>query len=332
MVAPLTPNEIRDAMKAWGIPFIEESGWERRGNGQGWGDVAGFMWHHTGDDAPDSADLRVVRDGRPGLSGPLSQFGLRDDGKVHLIAAGAANHAGGGDPAVLSAVRAESYGAIPPAPRYIHGQSGSVIGNPVFYGVESFYYRNLTGAARRMMPRLAAAIIWALDRKDTKNAWTAKSAIGHREWQRGKIDPRLDGGDTCATLRAETQALLNAGPSGTDKPKEWDEMASKDEIKAAVREVMTDPKTAASLLGNYQLTTGKPGPDGKPVYVGFPAFVRYTLPGMVAGAVAAALGQQNGQPLTSEQITAAAEAGTRAALDDLLSANVDVNLTPKESA
>lgn len=218
MVAPLTPAEIISALNAWGIPHVAEKGWENRHNGSGWGDVTGFMWHHTGDDAPDTADLRTVRDGHSSLPGPLCNFGLDDNGVVHLVAAGAANHAGGGDPRVLEAVMKESYTGAPPAPRYIHGEKGSVSGNGRFYGVETFYYRHLTPAARAMMPRLAAAIIWALDKKDTKNSWSEKSAIGHKEWQRGKIDPRLDGGDTCATLRAETAAYLKAGPGNLPRP------------------------------------------------------------------------------------------------------------------
>jgi uncharacterized ParB-like nuclease family protein len=62
------------------------------------------------------------------------------------------------------------------------------------------------------MPRLAAAIIDALDRVDAANSWSAKSGIGHLEWQRGKIDPKMPAGQSCATLRAATQAWLTPPP------------------------------------------------------------------------------------------------------------------------
>ncbi len=228
MVAPLTPQEIVDALTVWGIRIIEEPGWRTRSNNSGFGDVTGFMWHHTGDDLLNNTNLEIVVGGHEGLPGPLCNFGLRDDGRVHLVAAGGANHAGGGDIRVLQAVQDETYGEAPPAPRFTHddlvnGVPGTVLGNPRFYGVESFYHQDLTGTARSVMPRLAAAVIWALDRKDTHNTWTAKSAIGHKEWQKGKPDPRLDNGETCADLRRETQAFLDAGPEG--RAEWWRDMA-----------------------------------------------------------------------------------------------------------
>jgi hypothetical protein len=237
MVAPLTPNEIIAALKAWSIPYVEEPDWRTRSNGRAWGDITGFMWHHTGDDATDLASKDVIRDGHANLSGPLSQFALRDDGVVHVIAAGCANHAGGGDTAVLAAVRTESYDTAPPAPRFTHadlvnGKAGTINGNPLFYGVESLYYAKNTPAQRQRMPHLAAAIIWALDRKDPANQWTARSGIGHKEWQRGKVDPNLFG-QTMATLRAETQAYLDTGPRPMG-PEEDDGMKLTDKITVSL--------------------------------------------------------------------------------------------------
>lgn len=56
-----------------------------------------LLVHHTA--TPDTAagdypSLRVVRDGRTGLPGPLAQIGLGRSGTVYLIAAGLAWHAG----------------------------------------------------------------------------------------------------------------------------------------------------------------------------------------------------------------------------------------------
>lgn len=218
MTSPLTPDEILHAFRTWRVPFVEEPGWRARSTKRSWGDITGVMCHHTGDDAADKIDVAVIRDGHGTLPGPLSQFALRDDGVTVIIAAGTANHAGGGDFRVLDAVRAENYGAYPPAPRYTHGdlingKEGSVNGNPLFYGIEACYYRNLTKEARAAYPRLCAALIWALDKKDTANRWTAKSVIGHKEWQRGKVDPALV---DMAIMRSEVQALLEIGPVRID--------------------------------------------------------------------------------------------------------------------
>jgi len=214
MVRPLTPDEIVEALDTWDIRFVKTPGWRTRSNQGGWGDVTGFMVHHTGTEHPDPIEVDILVDGHSTLPGPLAQFGLTDDGVVHLIAAGAANHAGGGDTRVLEAVMFESYDQFPPAPRFTHddfrhGVPGSIIGNPRFMGVETAYRDEPTAKARATMPRLAAAMIWALDRKDTQNRWTAKSVIGHKEWQRGKPDPaKVD----MSVLRKEIQRLLDAGP------------------------------------------------------------------------------------------------------------------------
>ena len=226
MSRPLTADEILAALKRWGITYHETPSWRTRHNGSGWGDVQGFLWHHTGDDAADDVDLRIVRDGRAGLPGPLCQFGLRDDGSVDLVAAGAANHAGGGDPLVLAAVSRGNYGAYPPKSRYAHGQAGSVGGNAHFYGVETYYSgtHKPTGPVARTMPLLAAAIIDALDRIDNTKSWSAKSAIGHKEWQRGKVDP---GNVDCATLRTQTQELLDTGETVALTEAEMDRIAYK---------------------------------------------------------------------------------------------------------
>jgi hypothetical protein len=214
MAKPLTADNWVAALERWKIPFAEEAGWRSRANGGGWGDVQGFMVHHTGDDAPDTADLKVVRDGHAGLSGPLCNAGLEDSGLVRLVAAGAANHAGGGDAAVLRAMIA---GKALPAPRYTHAQLGdyvdAIIGNPRFAGVECFYYLKDSPAQRAMMPLLVAAWIDGMNRQNG-TTWGGNRLIGHKEWQRGKIDPKLFGSDTMDKMRAECAAYLEAGPDG----------------------------------------------------------------------------------------------------------------------
>jgi hypothetical protein len=239
MAKPLTADNWVAALERWKIPFAEEAGWRSRANGGGWGDVQGFMVHHTGDDAPDTADLKVVRDGHAGLSGPLCNAGLEDSGLVRLVAAGAANHAGGGDAAVLRAMIA---GKALPAPRYTHAQLGdyadAIIGNPRFAGVECFYYLKDSPAQRAMMPLLVAAWIDGMNRQNG-TTWGGNRLIGHKEWQRGKIDPRLFGSDTMDNMRAECAAYLKAGPNGeVDMTPE--QVATQDEILRRVYKIETE--------------------------------------------------------------------------------------------
>ncbi|MFN2636925.1 MAG: N-acetylmuramoyl-L-alanine amidase [Gemmatimonadaceae bacterium] len=70
-----------------GFPVVECPGWESRGHGPQ-PVVKGVVCHHTaGRD-----DMHVVRDGRPGLDGPLSQFWLEHTGRIFVVAAGLCWH------------------------------------------------------------------------------------------------------------------------------------------------------------------------------------------------------------------------------------------------
>ena len=102
MARPLKPSEILAAFDRWGVPHsrgrrvadpLEPDGLvparclglhapPHRRRPQRLGEPQA---HHRGD-APD-------------LRGPLANFGVTDDGRIDIVAAGAANHAGGGDPA-----------------------------------------------------------------------------------------------------------------------------------------------------------------------------------------------------------------------------------------
>ncbi|MBD3781710.1 MAG: N-acetylmuramoyl-L-alanine amidase, partial [Micrococcales bacterium] len=213
MARHLTAAEIRDAFRIWNVPAIYEPGWETRGNGGSWGDLGFLLMHHTGDDLPDNVSKNMLRDGRPGLSGPLCNFAPRDDGRLHVIAAGPANHAGTGDPRVLAAVRAESYGAAPPAPRFSQGQAGGVGGNSLSMGWESMYAGKNDPTINPLQYRVAvlsqAAISWKLTQVSGDH-WTGKSTLGHKEWQRGKPDPA---GIVMATQRADIDWCLTHGPA-----------------------------------------------------------------------------------------------------------------------
>lgn len=92
---------LADVARSAGLTVIEVAGWQARGARddrgavQGMTDVKTITCHHTaGPASGDFPSLRIVRDGRPDLSGPLAQLGLARSGAVYVIAAGLANHAG----------------------------------------------------------------------------------------------------------------------------------------------------------------------------------------------------------------------------------------------
>lgn len=89
-------TDLADACRKSGLPVEEVDGWQTRGHGPFFG-LNTIVCHHTA--TPSGAagnypSLRVVRDGRSDLPGPLSQLGLGRDGTVYVIAAGVAYHAG----------------------------------------------------------------------------------------------------------------------------------------------------------------------------------------------------------------------------------------------
>jgi hypothetical protein len=80
-------TQLAAVARRTGYPVTEVAGWMTRGHGPQ-PKVLGIVNHHTaGRD-----DMHVVRDGRPGLPGPLSQFWLRRDGRIFVIAAGRCWH------------------------------------------------------------------------------------------------------------------------------------------------------------------------------------------------------------------------------------------------
>jgi peptidoglycan hydrolase-like protein with peptidoglycan-binding domain len=87
---------LPDVLEQAGLKVAEDPGWQTRGLGD-LGTVLGVLCHHTaGPKAGNMPSLASIRNGRPGLRGPLSQLGLGRDGTFYVIAAGRAQHAGPG--------------------------------------------------------------------------------------------------------------------------------------------------------------------------------------------------------------------------------------------
>ncbi len=207
MGAPrFTAQEFVDLLKLWQIKYHVNPGWSTHNHNdqQSPLDLEFLVVHHTGDDAPDDADLRVLWNGRPDLPGPLCTGGIRDDGTLELISWGTSYHAGSGAANVLNAVRAGYVGSPPsPGPDMING-------NRISLGWETMYSGRSAPRAEALatLIKVNAAICWKL-------GWPASRVIGHREWTRRKIDP---GNLSMNQLRTTIRALIVAGPPAPIAP------------------------------------------------------------------------------------------------------------------
>lgn len=212
---------------------VEVAGWKDRGNGSSWavGQPVATMNHHLV--VPEDQNYEknqlvpMIRDGHSGLSGPLANVGIAFDGTIYVIAGNPANHAGRGREDVLRRVRANQ------APR---GNAADVYGsNSDDYGSGNQWYFGAELQHRGTHPdypdvQIRATYAWNAALLRTIGA-PAERAIHHREHSYRKIDLSWRG-----DLRAGTRLVLAGGMKPLPPPKEWDEMATRDEVKAAAAE------------------------------------------------------------------------------------------------
>ncbi len=87
-------NDLAETLRSAGLTVVEVSRWQRRNHGP-MDKVNTITCHHTaGPRMGDAPSLPVVRDGRPGLDGPLAQIFLARNGVVYIISNGLCWHAG----------------------------------------------------------------------------------------------------------------------------------------------------------------------------------------------------------------------------------------------
>jgi hypothetical protein len=196
-------NCLRDE----GLDVVEVGNWETHNrNSKGpWGPVNGVMIHHTVTRGT-ATTVQICRDGYSALPGPLCHGVIAKDGRVHLVGYGRANHAGLGDPDVLTAVIAEK---APPA-----DNEATVDGNRHFYGWEC---ENMGDGKDPWPDAQIEAIVRVITALCRHHDWTARSAIRHLDWQPGKVDPRGPGMDWDDILDRVAARLAGATPS-TPKP------------------------------------------------------------------------------------------------------------------
>jgi hypothetical protein len=204
MSTPMTADTFLSILKAEGLVVKEHAGWKTHerdsATGKTFGPVYGIMFHHTA--SHNSFD--VIWNGRSGLPGPLAHAYVDKEGVVWLTSAGRANHGGGGSPAVLAAVKAQSYGDTPPATHYHEGSAGAADGNDAFYGFEC---ENLGDGHDEWPATQTTAMVKIAVAIAHHYGWNAKSVIAHLEWSDWKSDPR---GISMKTFRSQVQKGLDA--------------------------------------------------------------------------------------------------------------------------
>lgn len=218
MATPMTASQIISQLNAWHVAHKEPfSDWKTHNReaatGKTFGPVHGVVVHHTG---ADDTSMAFLHNGTTALPGPLCQFSIDPQGIVNMIGWGRANHAGGGDPAVLDHVIKEDYtGQL--TTHKGEGDPGAYDGNDVFYGIEIVYSgsHGMSGLQYKALTRLCAAIC-------AFHKWTEKSVIGHYEWNDQKWDPGYKPGThmDMSVVRKDigTQIKAGANPVTTPKP------------------------------------------------------------------------------------------------------------------
>lgn len=168
------------------LPYVEIGNWRARVR-PGTFAPEGALIHHTASTDFDGT-LKIVRDGRgePNpLLGPLCNIYVAR-GKLHIVSAGRANHAGSGSSHALANLRA---GKTPPGTAKQMGWKDDFNGgNGLFVGFEVLSPGTgpkLSTADWEITAHGALAVIKAIHH-DTRAA-----VIGHAEWTSRKIDPQF---------------------------------------------------------------------------------------------------------------------------------------------
>lgn len=154
------------------IEVLELPGWQDRG--LTWARVpTGVVDHHDASSRKSGewGSLGVIRDGREGIPGPLSQFQiarcLDDVPRLAVVAAGRANHAGKGGP--LIGIPTDAANA------WVYGVESANNGVDEGYTWASHFCHDALFRVLMEVCRFAVTHV-----------------IGHREWTTRKIDPRYD--------------------------------------------------------------------------------------------------------------------------------------------
>jgi len=164
------------ALRAVGIEPIQEDHWRTARASRFGFDPDGIIIHHTAG----LNDLKIVRDGRPGLKGPLAQFWVSQKAVVHLISQKRCNHAGRGLWSVVRNVRKD----IAPTSN-AHAAGLYLNDNRAYWGIEMEGGRfpgDFTTEQLETTHLVAYGLVSA-------SGWTMNRVVRHREHTSRKIDP-----------------------------------------------------------------------------------------------------------------------------------------------
>jgi LysM repeat protein len=197
----------------------------------------------------------MIRDGHSALSGPLANVGIAFDGTIYVIAGNPANHAGMGRRDVLTRVMNNQAPRGNAADVYGSGSDDYSSGNVHYFGAE-LQHRGTHPDYPDVQIR--ATYAWNAALLRTIGA-PAERAIHHREHSYRKIDLSWRG-----DLRAGTRLMLTGGIKPLP-PKEWDELATKEElaavfddrIRAVVPGIVNDVVAAVLRAPEFNLSTSK---------------------------------------------------------------------------
>lgn len=170
----MAPIDFHRIYTRHGIPHELEPGWWERQRPGPFHPVGGMV-HHT---AMGAAGRRVVRDGRPGLGGPLGNENLPRSGALIVLGAGRANDSGSGCVHVLERIRK----GLPPVGPAPHG--AEVDGNPWFLDVEV----DNNGIGERYPDPQIGLLVRSRAALAVELGWRAEVFLHHYEWTSRKID------------------------------------------------------------------------------------------------------------------------------------------------
>lgn len=197
----------------------------------GWGPIRGLFIHNFASDISDESSLAYLYrgDSTRELPGPLSQFGLEDDGEWVIVGWGAANHASAGDSKVEAIARSDRM----PLDRDLvpNAANTKTLIAPFYLGVEMLYGKAPSAAQRSSLIKGGAAIMEVL-------GYTGGSVVMHRETHNTRSDPV--GFKGFEIRRAIDEQLNNWEFPTPPTTQDWFDMATKEDLKAAIREVFAE--------------------------------------------------------------------------------------------
>jgi hypothetical protein len=216
----------------------EEPGWRNRRNGTNFASGApiGTINHHTVTPSTMSpaSQINMVVNGTGTLPGPVYNVIILTSGRVHLVAAGPANHAGQGS----GAVRNRTAAGQPP------GATGpdTMNGNQHYFGIALQHEGTHPNYPARQIDAMAACNAAFLQAR----GFTSNRAIHHKEWSRRKIDLSWTG-----DLRGRVNTVMRGGstpPPTTIPPPSgsWFDMATEAQLRTIVREEIARNNAAAA--------------------------------------------------------------------------------------